>query len=677
MGQNHWLFRLEVAVTVEWLAQNPADLTYHLLARHGLAPQSGDDRRRLLLCGESGSGKSTLAMALAQQAAKEDVPVYCLSADPGSPAFGVPGSVGLARYGSHGWTLLALDALCSLDAARFRLPLAQAVGRLAHHMNQGWLIIDTPGIVQGVAGAELLIALQEATAADGLLMLVDPAQPMPLAAEAESLPVPAYAAARSPLARHPGSLARREARTALWDRYLSDAIEQALDRQTLRVLGTPPPAQAHQAWIGRQIALLHQGDTQALGEILGCDERYLRIRYKTLSAGLNQRVPQQLLIRDAQRQDNCLLATSPRLRRPSLPAPLESKSANAGARRHSSGATLSLGPMSASLVNGTFGDPLLLVQFKNRKRCLLFDLGDLSRLQTQAVHRTTDVFITHAHLDHIFGFLAFLRARMGGYPACRLYGPPGLAAHLQAFLNGVHWDRIGDEGPRFLVGEVHPDEVRWHRLQAGHGVPTPDHAEPLVDGVLRREADFTVRVTTLEHGIPVLAFALTTPSSIHVEAEQLAALNIQPGPWVGEFKRRLLQDSDGLIDIPGLGQVAVRTLAETPGLIRREPGTTLAYATDFSGHAANRKRLARLAWHADALVCEASFMLRDEAQARSTGHLTTRDCIDIACAAQVKRLLPFHFSRRYEQTPQAPWQELSDRLSTKTGTALQLLAPSS
>src|SRR5690606_497579 len=239
-----------------------------------------------------------------------------------------------------------------------------------------------------------------------------------------------YAIAHSPHARHPGALTRRETRTALWDQYLSDAIEQELDRQTLQVLGTPPPLQAHHAWIGRQIALLDRGHTQAPGEILACDERRLRIRHKALTVERSSRLPQQLLVRDAQRQNNGLLATSPRLQRAPVQASRTPAPANAGGRRQSSGTTLLLGPLSASLVNGTFGDPLLLVQFKNRKRCLLFDLGDLSRLQTQAIPHTTDVFITLAHLDHVFGFLAFLRARMGGYPACRLYGPPGMAAHL-------------------------------------------------------------------------------------------------------------------------------------------------------------------------------------------------------------------------------------------------------
>jgi ribonuclease BN (tRNA processing enzyme) len=46
-------------------------------------------------------------------------------------------------------------------------------------------------------------------------------------------------------------------------------------------------------------------------------------------------------------------------------------------------------------------------------------------------------------------------------------------------------------------------------------------------------------------------------------------------------------------------------------------------------------------------------MEKDAAQARHTGHLTTSACGGIACKAGVRHLIPFHFSRRYED---APWQ---------------------
>jgi len=54
-----------------------------------------------------------------------------------------------------------------------------------------------------------------------------------------------------------------------------------------------------------------------------------------------------------------------------------------------------------------------------------------------------------------------------------------------------------------------------------------------------------------------------------------------------------------------------------------------------------------LASDADLFFCEATFRQHDEVQARRTQHLTTRACGEIAAAASVHRLVPFHFSKRY------------------------------
>lgn len=165
----------------------------------------------------------------------------------------------------------------------------------------------------------------------------------------------------------------------------------------------------------------------------------------------------------------------------------------------------------AVLLNGVFGDPLVCARFLHEKRCLLFDLGDLSRLQARLLHQVTDVFVSHAHMDHIIGFLPLVRMRIGELPPCRVFGPPGMARRI---------------------------------------------------------------------------------------AEELTLI---------------------------------------------VPGEKLVYATDLADTVENRRRLVSLAENADAFFCEASFLEADRAQADRTGHLTARACAEIAAAAKVKRLVPFHF----------------------------------
>jgi ribonuclease BN (tRNA processing enzyme) len=94
-------------------------------------------------------------------------------------------------------------------------------------------------------------------------------------------------------------------------------------------------------------------------------------------------------------------------------------------------------------------------------------------------------------------------------------------------------------------------------------------------------------------------------------------------------------------------------------LVLINPGKKLVYATDFADTPENRARLGALAYGAHTLFCEASFVEADAAQAARTAHLTTRACAEIAIAAGVARLVPIHFSRRYEKEPARVYAEIA------------------
>ncbi len=78
--------------------------------------------RQVLLFGAPGVGKSTLAGALARALGQVGRRCACIGADPGSPAFGIPGALCYAEWQKDAWQLLRVEAVCTLDAGRFRLP---------------------------------------------------------------------------------------------------------------------------------------------------------------------------------------------------------------------------------------------------------------------------------------------------------------------------------------------------------------------------------------------------------------------------------------------------------------------------------------------------------------------------------------------------------------------------
>ena len=162
-------------------------------------------------------------------------------------------------------------------------------------------------------------------------------------------------------------------------------------------------------------------------------------------------------------------------------------------------------------MNGVFGDPLLHLRLRNQRRSLLFDLGDGLRLPARIAHQVSDVFITHAHIDHISGFLSLLRARIGEQSICRLYGPPGLAGNIECLIGGIHWDRIGARGPAFEVFELPGSRLLCYRLQAGGPGRELLHEKNVEQGLLLREDAFSVRAVTLDHHRDILCSQRLNP----------------------------------------------------------------------------------------------------------------------------------------------------------------------
>lgn len=621
-----------------------------------VADALGARARRVMLLGAPGVGKSTLATALAREIVAAGQQAWCLGADPGSPSFGVPGAVCFGEWRGDAWHLVDLEALCSLDAGRFRLPLLAAVERLAkRHAPRGVLLLDAPGVVRGVAGAELTESLIEVLAIDTAIVLQREAGAVRLdhelaVAGCEVIRVPA-----SPAARRAGKRERARRRTRMWERYLTGAHAVRVRLDDVRWVGTPPPHDVESAWEGRQIGVLAAQRTLAMGEIAGWRAGLLELR---LPPGVDR--VSALLLRDARRDAQGLLNTAPpfagaAVRYVAAPdvAPYP-RSADASAP----GTPLvRVGAVVATLVNGVFGDPLLHVRLRHQRRSLLFDLGDGARLPARVAHQVSDVFVSHAHLDHIGGFLWLLRSRIGRFPACRLYGPPGLADHVAGLLQGVEWDRVGDNAPRFEIAELHDDRLIRFTITAGDRSPSQAAGRDSHGGVLLDEPSFRVRAVTLDHGTPVLAFALEQPTLLNVRKERLAQEGLAPGPWLTALKRGIASgDDEGRVTLPDGRSGSVAALAEA--LIIARPGPKLAYATDLADTARNRERLVDLAGGAHTLFCEATFVEADAAQARRTGHLTARACGEIATAAAVTHLVPFHLSRRYEHEHERVYDEV-------------------
>jgi ribonuclease BN (tRNA processing enzyme)/polynucleotide 5'-kinase involved in rRNA processing len=609
--------------------------------------------RRVLLYGPPGVGKSTLSNQLGRALYNADRRCWCISADPGSPGFGVPGGISLGKWDKNAWRVTDYTALCTLDAGRFRLPLVSAVQQLVQPALDRIVVIDGPGVVRGVAGKELLEGLIAAARVDAILALTTVDRPPLLLDELLAMAPEVFFVHAATEAMRPGKRVRARRRTAQWDAYLADAAPQELDLSQVNLLGTPPPLGEASAWVGRQLAFLARNQTQTMGEVL-----HMRGDILTILLPAGTAITDTVLVRDALRTTAGLLETAEPFTAERLeyipPADLVPCVNVSGGPR----VVGRVGHVDVALLNGVFGDPLLHVRLRHQGRSLLFDLGDGRRLPTRIAHQVTDVFISHAHMDHISGFQWLLRSSFGARPPCRVYGPPGLAQHIVGFFHCFLWDRIGERGPVFEVAELHSDRLRRYRIRAGN--PHCERLEEVTvrENVVYQEAGFRVRAVVLDHHTPVLAFAFEPNKEINVRKDRLSAQGLQPGPWLEDLKQQLMtKNPQAMISLPNGSTQPAGSLSDELVLIK--PGKKLVYATDLADTADNRQRLVTLAQHAHTFFCEAPFIETHAEQGQRTGHLTARACGEIASAAGVARLVPFHFSRRYINNPQQLFDELS------------------
>ena len=303
------------------------------------------------------------------------------------------------------------------------------------------------------------------------------------------------------------------------------------------------------------------------------------------------------------------------------------------------------------LVNGRSGDPALYVETLFERRAIMFDLGDIASLPARKILRLEHVFVSHAHVDHFIGFDHLLRVLVGRDKRLNLYGPAGFIDRVAHKLLGYCWnlfDRFAAD-LIFVVTEVKPDlQSRTARLRLKNGFAVePADAALAADGVLVREPTFRVAVAALDHGTPCLGFAVEEEAHVNVWKSRLDEQGLSVGPWLRELKRAVVENKkdDYAISVGADGR-AVR-LGELRSAVTVTPGQKIAYVTDVTDSAANRREIIRLARNADLLFIEAAFARADVALAAQRAHLTTAAAGAIAREAAVRKVEPFHFSSRY------------------------------
>ncbi len=305
------------------------------------------------------------------------------------------------------------------------------------------------------------------------------------------------------------------------------------------------------------------------------------------------------------------------------------------------------------LVNGRFGDPALYIGFQFEKRGLLLDVGDINSLSPAKLRQVSDLFISHAHLDHFAGFDQLLRHQLEQGHHLHIYGPMGIIDKVEHKLSAYSWNL---EAPKFAALQISVIEIESlenarsasfslrNKFRRGR-----TNSLALTNGRVLDDSDVVVNCTLLDHRLPCLAFAVREQATSHIVEEKLAATQLPIGPWLYAFKQALRRN------LPAETMIAIdethgtRRLGDLKhALTEDSPQRKICYVTDCQFNARNAERIIKLVEGADILFIEAKFADADSELARSRYHLTTSQAGGLAARARVDRVEAFHFSERYD-----------------------------
>jgi ribonuclease Z len=249
--------------------------------------------------------------------------------------------------------------------------------------------------------------------------------------------------------------------------------------------------------------------------------------------------------------------------------------------------------------------PGILLDYKAEH--MLFDCGEGIQRQFRKARknpcRLTRLFISHWHGDHVLGIPGLLQTLyLNDYGrTLEIYGPKGTKKYMEQLLKlFVYKSRI---------------EFKIHEVSRGK----------IVD-----EGDFYVEALGMDHGAPSVAYAFVVKDKLRIDKKKLKALKVRNGPEI----KKLVEGKDVVIDGKKVKSKSVTYL---------EKGRRVTFVFDTEDNA----NILKIARNADLFFCESSY-LDETALAKDHKHMTCGQVASVAKKADVKKLILFHLSQRYE-----------------------------
>lgn len=316
-------------------------------------------------------------------------------------------------------------------------------------------------------------------------------------------------------------------------------------------------------------------------------------------------------------------------------------------------------------INSPFEDSVFFVRNIYKKSAFLLDCGRLGNIANSEVLSITDVFVSHTHIDHFYGFDRLIRTFIRADKTLRFYGPEGFINNVKGKISGYTWNLIKNYKLIIEAYELLNDKIKVSIFKADLGFIPEEYEFERKE--LELDDGFKLTYEFFDHGIKTVGYRIKEDIHVNVKKDTLDILGYKKGGWISELKARLRnRNNDGTIAVETENGVIIKEIRELEEeLIIYTPPQDITYITDIAPTFENFKKAINFAKNSHILMIEGMFLKKDVMHAIIKKHLTLELAKEIFFQSSSNFVHFFHFAPKYENDKQTFFKTLYSEIDKK------------
>jgi ribonuclease Z len=260
--------------------------------------------------------------------------------------------------------------------------------------------------------------------------------------------------------------------------------------------------------------------------------------------------------------------------------------------------------------------PAVYLQYKNEN--ILIDCGEGTQRQFRKAKlnpcKITKILISHWHGDHVLGLPGLFKTLMlNGYNRkLEIYGPYGTEKRIKLYLE----------------------------LFAHKGSELNLKVFEVAKGKFFENEEFYIESAIMKHDVLCVAYSFVFKEKNRLNKDKLSKMNFGNSSLIGELAKGKVVEING-------------KKVDGKKFIYKEKARKISFIIDTMIN----DKVVEISRGSDLLVCEATYSKEDLALAKERAHLISTDSAKIAKKAKAKKLILFHLSQKYDETPKKILEE--------------------